>query len=53
MPEYYERTDKPLEGGEPLTEEQIKALLKSLEMALNGEVVTRLTITIKPNSDKK
>lgn len=36
-----------------MTEEQIKALLQLLEMALKGEIVDRLTITIKPNSKKK
>lgn len=36
-----------------MTEEQIKALLEMLEMALKSEKVDKLTITIKPNSKPK
>lgn len=36
-----------------MEDEQIKALLELLEKALRDGVVDRLTITIKPKSNKK
>lgn len=36
-----------------MSDEQIKALLQALEEALRGNVVDRLTITIKPKANTK
>jgi hypothetical protein len=48
-----ERSADQRKGGVRVSEEQIKELLELLKMALENELVDRLTISIKPKQKPK